>query len=190
MTGSKHSNSLGNSCEVLVVMDLQPRLLSSISGSSSLLNANSILLRASEFLEIPTIITEQVPDKLGKTVPLITESIASPQVIAKDSFSAFGSPEFCEKIQSLNAGRITLSGIETSICVFLTALDAISSNINVSVVSDCVGSRIMGDGDRCLKQLLYHGVEVIPLETYLFRNLKSSTHKSFKQITGLIKSRQ
>jgi hypothetical protein len=69
-------------------------------------------------------------------------------------------------------------------------LDAISSNINVSVVSDCVGSRIMGDGDRCLKQLLYHGVEVIPLETYLFRNLKSSTHKSFKQITGLIKSRQ
>ena len=66
MTGSKHSNSLGNSCEVLVVMDLQPRLLSSISGSSSLLNANSILLRASEFLEIPTIITEQVPDKLGK----------------------------------------------------------------------------------------------------------------------------
>lgn len=190
MIGSKHSNSTRNRREVLVVMDLQPRLLSTISGSTRLLDANSILLRASELLEIPAIITEQVPDKLGKTVPLIVESLTSPQVIAKDSFSAFGSVEFCEKIQSLNVGRITLSGIETSICVFLTALDAISSNIDVSVVSDCVGSRVISDGDRCLKQLHHYGVEVIPLETYIFRNLKSSNHKYFKQITGLIKSRQ
>ena len=54
-------------------MDLQPRLLSTISNSSTLLSANCILAQASNIVGIPLIFTEQVPDKLGNTNSCLRE---------------------------------------------------------------------------------------------------------------------
>lgn len=189
MTESKHSHNQENCREALLLMDLQVKLLSSIENQTSLLRSNTVLLKSAQMFEIHTIITEQVPEKLGKTHMDIAAHFINQTVIEKDSFSAFGSPDFVDLIEVSKINKLIIAGIETPICVFLTAIDAIRENINVSIISDCVSCRIKEDGKRCLDQLSHYGVEIIPLETFLFRKLKSSNHILFKEVSGLVKSR-
>jgi len=189
MTGSNHSHFQNNSDEAVLVMDLQPRLLSSIQHSSVLIKNCSIFLQSVAMLEIPVIVTEQVPQKLGSTVPQVIIEGNISEVLTKDSFSAFGSSNFCQIIESSKFKKLTILGIETSICIFLTAMDAIREKIEVTIISDCVGCRIPADGKRCMNQLQENGAQIIPLETYLFGKLASSAHPCFKGISQLIKSK-
>jgi isochorismate hydrolase len=189
MTGSNHSHFIKNSNEVVLVMDLQSRLLSSIHNSSVLIKNCSIFLQSMKILDLPVIVTEQVPQKLGSTIPeMIIEGNIS-EIISKDSFSAFGASNFYQIFKSSKFKKLTILGIETSICIFLTAMDAIRENIEVTVISDCVGCRIPADGKRCLEQLQENGAQIIPLETYLFGKLAFANHPRFKEISQLIKSK-
>ena len=189
MNQRNHTNHYGNCHEVILLMDLQPRLLSTIQNSNSLLNANSIFSQACNILGIPIIFTEQVPDKLGETDSSLTEALNGYKIIKKDSFSAFDSSEFSELISTSKVKNLVISGVETSICVFLTVMDALKQGLEVSVISDCVSCRRQEDGDLALRQLQHLGVRVIPLETFLFCKLKTSSHTSFREISGLIKTR-
>jgi hypothetical protein len=189
MTGSNHSHFQKSSDETVLVMDLQPRLLTTIPNSSILIQNCSIFIQSVARLELPVIVTEQVPQKLGTTVPEMMIGGDSFRIISKDSFSAFGATDFCQIIKSSKSKKLTILGIETSICIFWTAMDAIRENIEVTVISDCVGCRIHIDGSTCLDQLKDNGAQIIPLETYLFGKLESSAHPHFKEISQLIKSR-
>jgi len=189
-TGGNHTNHSQNSQAVVLAMDLQPRLLSSIDHATSIVDSTSILLRTAEILKTPIIVTEQVPEKLGQSVPELLNYVNRYKTITKDSFSAFLCSGFCKEISNLKTEKLIITGIETSICVFLTAIDALRKNIRVTVISDCVGSRRKKDGEDCLQQLRSHGAEVLPLETFLFQNLESSIHPNFREISGLIKTRQ
>lgn len=186
---SKHSNYSDTTNEAILLMDIQPRLLSSIENSESLLDASSILLKSAELLEMPIIITEQVPQKLGRTHPDLLSACKNPNLIEKDTFSAFGSSEFCELIGKLRINKLIIAGIETPICIFLTALHSLHTKIDVSIIYDCLGCRIKNDGEKSLVQLMHLGAEIIPLETFLFNKLQSSGHPNFKDISELIKSR-
>ena len=75
-------------------MDLQPRLLSSIKNADSILITCSILGQASKILGVPAFVTEQVPDKLGRTESSLVNSLKNFKLIEKDTFSAFGSDAF------------------------------------------------------------------------------------------------
>ena len=110
------------------------------------------------------------------------------EILAKDHFPLSVHLTFAI-IKSSKFKKLTILGIESSICIFLTAMDAIRENIEVTIISDCVGCRIPADGKMCLDQLQENGAQIIPLETYLFGKLASSAHPRFKEISQLIKSR-
>ena len=170
-------------------MDMQSRLLDSIENAAELIESCSILAACSKLIQIPSVITEQVPEKLGTTNKQIVSQLDNPQKIIKDTFSAFGSSGFCDLLTSSTTKRIILVGLETPICIFLTALDALKAGFSVTLLSDCVSCRVPRDGERCLAQLLQSGVEVIPLESFIFRELQYSAHPNFREISILIKSR-
>ena len=174
---------------VIVFMDMQSRLLNSIENADELIESCSILAACSKLIQIPSVLTEQVPEKLGSTDKQIVSQLDNPQIIIKDTFSAFGSSGFCDFLTQLNTKRIILVGIETPICIFLTALDALRAGFSVTLLSDCVSCRVPQDGKGCLSQLLQLGVEVIPLESFIFRELQYSAHPNFREISILIKSR-
>ena len=50
---------------VIVFMDMQSRLLNSIEHAGELIESCSILASCSKLLEMPSVLTEQVPEKLG-----------------------------------------------------------------------------------------------------------------------------
>ena len=79
--------------------------------------------------------------------------------------------------------------METSICVYLTALDALQSGLTVTILNDCVAGRRVHDSTVALSQLCTLGASVIPLETVAYSFLKDAEHREFKPVSALIRER-
>ena len=80
-----------NSGVGLIVVDLQESLLSGISNKDELIKSVELLIRAIKLFEIPIIVSEQVPEKLGSTENIIRSALVDSKTFPKKSFSIFGS---------------------------------------------------------------------------------------------------
>ena len=169
---------------ILVIIDIQEKLVKAASNGEKTIINTSKISQAAQILSIPVIITEQYPKGLGATVESITGSDAF--IIEKSSFSAFKEPEFEQKIKSLNRKQVILCGIETHICVLQTAIDLYKNGYKVYVLKDCVSSRSEEEQNSGLELLKQYGIKVITVEIALFQWLKSSKHPQFKDIQKLI----
>ncbi len=170
-----------------LLMDAQPRLLESIKGSELLIQSLEIYAGSMRILEVPVLLTEQVPAKLGTTIESISQH--GSKTFSKNSFSAFGDSQFCKWVEQNEISHILLGGIETSICIYLTALEARRRNMEVTILSDCVSGRRKKDGEYAMNELINAGVHVLGLETILYSILRSSEHAAFKDISTLIRER-
>jgi isochorismate hydrolase len=70
-----------------------------------------------------------VPNKLGKTSEIISAHLNSNKTISKSAFSIFGSVDFTNHLKELNINHLILTGIETSICIYLSAIDALKRDM-------------------------------------------------------------
>jgi len=172
-----------------LVLDAQPRLLNGIEGSASLIDSIQVFVRSMNSLGVPLCVTEQVPEKLGSTEEGILEACSASPLLSKDTFSAFGCPDFEKWITDHGSDHLLLTGIETPICVYLTAVDAVRRGLTVTVLTDCVGSRRQEDGKWALRKLENLGCHLLPLESLLYAMLKSARHEEFRSISALVKDR-
>ncbi len=72
---------------------------------------------------MPIIVTEQVPEKIGKTIPEITKLLENHQTISKASFSCCGEDRFKRELEAFNRKQIIVAGIEAHVCVYQTVSD-------------------------------------------------------------------
>lgn len=172
-----------------LILDAQPKLLGGIEGSEPFLDSVRVFARAMGVLSVPLCVTEQVPDKLGSTEDGILEACAGSPVFSKDSFSAFGCPDFEKWIGEGGVDHLLLTGIETPICVYLTGVDALRRGLTVTVLTDCVSCRRPEDGRWALRKLENLGCHLLPLESLLYAMLKSARHEQFRSISALVKDR-
>lgn len=172
-----------------LVLDLQPRLLDSVAERNALAGSVETFARSMVVLGVPLCLTEQVPDKLGPTEEGLLTVCGEAPCFPKDSFSAFGCGEFEEWISANGVEHLLLSGIETPICVYLTAVDAVRRGMAVTVLVDCVGCRRAQDGEWALRKMEKLGCHLLPLESLLYAILKSARHKEFRSISALVKDR-
>ena len=174
-----------------MVMDLQPKLVASFDPNEGdkLIKSVNLMVHAMQLLEIPLLVTEQAPEKLGHTLPQVFDGLPNPLFFQKDTFSAFGSESFCQWVEDHEIEQLLLSGVETSICIYLTALDAISRNLGVTILSDCVASRRSDDGADALRELRDAGVHILGVETVLYSIMRSSSPPKFRGISKLVKAR-
>ena len=172
-----------------LILDAQPKLLGGIEGSEPFLDSVRVFARAMGVLSVPLCVTEQVPDKLGSTEEGILEACSGSPVFSKDSFSAFGCPDFEKWIGEGGVDHLLLTGIETPICVYLTGVDALRRGLTVTVLTDCVSCRRPEDGKWALRKLENLGCHLLPLESLLYAMLKSARHEQFRSISALVKDR-
>ena len=172
-----------------LILDAQPRLLGGIEGAETLVDSIKVFARSMGALSVPLCVTEQVPDKLGPTEDGILEACPDSPTFSKDSFSAFGCPDFEDWISACGIEHLLLTGIETPICVYLTAVDAVRRGLTVTVLTDCVGCRRPEDGKWALRKLENLGCHLLPLESLLYAMLKSARHEQFRAISALVKDR-
>jgi hypothetical protein len=172
-----------------LVLDAQPRLLGGIERSEALSNSIEVFARSMNSLGVPLCVTEQVPQKLGPTEEGILEACSTSLLLSKDTFSAFGCPDFEMWINEHEVDHLLITGIETPICVYLTAVDAVRKGLTVTVLTDCVGCRRPEDGKWALRKLENLGCHLLPLESLLYAMLKSARHEEFRSISALVKDR-
>lgn len=170
----------------LVIIDIQEKLVKAAKNGDVAANIMSKITKAAKILNIPTIITEQYPQGLGKTVENIAQKTDA-EVIEKCSFSALLEPNFAEELQSLNRKQILIGGIETHICVLQTVVDLISEGYEVYVLKDCCASRNDFEHETGIELLKQYGAKITCTEIALFEWLKTSKHPDFKGIQALIK---
>jgi nicotinamidase-related amidase len=171
---------------VFVLIDVQEKFIPVIGNIEQvILNAN-ILVKVSEILKTPLIVTEQYPKGLGETSKKI---VLPPNVhpIEKMEFSCFNHEEFVKKINSLKVDSIVLFGIEAHVCILQTALDALKNDLNVYVVSDAISSRTLENKKTAIERMRQSGVFVVSTEILLFQLLKKAGTEEFRQISKLIK---
>ena len=174
---------------LLLCLDMQPVFLRVVGNGERVLRRCKFAVASARGLEIPVAFTEQVPARLGGTEPSLLGLVDGPEVHAKDTFSALaaGSPVHRALTDGRDFKRLIVCGVETPICVFQTATDALKAGLAVTVLSDCVGARREADARVCLDALARSGAQVLPSETVFYSVLGGATHPFFRSYTELVK---
>ncbi len=172
---------------VLLCIDLQPVFLNIMPRREALLRRCALAIEAARGLGLPVVFTEQAPGKLGPTAPeLLALAPGAPQ-LAKSSFSALGEDSIQAALSALGAEHLLICGLETPVCVYQTAIDAIGAGTPVTLLSDCLAARRDDDARDALAALRHAGANILPSETIFYSLLRDIHHPFFKGYTQLVK---
>ena len=174
---------------VLLVVDLQGKLMPPIFERERLIRNSQLLIRLAGILKIPTIMTTQYAKGLGGTVPEIASLLPESQAIDKQMFSCFGSDVFCSMLKRVpgNRNTILLCGMECHICVMQTALGALREGYLVHVASDAVSSRSEWNWQIGLERMRAAGAVISSTEMVLYEALRTSGDPAFKEMLKYLK---
>lgn len=184
MSLAQPTSTLSPGDAVLVVIDVQARLVPAMHEFGPVrANLRRLILGAGQ-LEVPVVTTEQYPRGLGPTVPGVAKWL--PEIrIEKVEFGCFGCPGF----EPALGGRRTLllCGIEAHVCVLQTALGGLERGYFVVVAADAVTSRSARNRDLALAQLAAAGATVTSTESILFQLLGRAGTEVFRAVSRLVR---
>lgn len=172
---------------VLVVVDVQERLLPFIHSSQSVIENIGLLLRAAAGLDLPVAMTTQYAKGLGRTHAEVTKLAPSALSFDKTTFSGFGLPAFKEGLAATGRHAVLLCGIEAHICVLQTGLDALAAGYQVHVVADATSSRAAPNADLGRRRLERAGAVLSSTEMAIYELLHSSDSSAFKTLLPYLK---
>lgn len=169
---------------MLLVVDLQARLMPAIHDGQAVVDNARRLLDAARLLDVPAHATEQYPRGLGGTVPGLLEGRDVP-VTEKAAFDACRTPGFVEALPA--RPRVVVIGCEAHVCVLQTVLGLRAAGRDVALVRDAIGSRRPENRDAAVERLARHGVEIVTTEMVVFEWLGGREHPRFKDALALIR---
>jgi len=169
---------------VLLLIDLQERLMPVIADHETVVARPVRLAEAATLLDVPVRATEQHPKGLGPTVPPLA---GYPQaVMAKTAFSAAGDPGFAELLPP-GGGQVVVAGAEAHVCVLQTVLDLLAAGRRVALAADAIGSRDPADKALAVERARQHGAEIVTSEMVLFEWLRDARHPKFREVHKLLR---
>ena len=172
---------------VLIIIDIQGNLAQAMYDKENLF-ANSVkLIQGFKAFNLPIIFTEQIPQKLDKTLPVILQELEGIEPIEKETFSCWDDRNFIKQLKALSRRHIVLAGIECHVCVYQTALDLISNGYNVHLVSDAVSSRTPENRQVGKDAMKIAGAHITSTEMVLFELLRTAADPKFKDIFKIVK---
>ena len=172
----------------LVVIDVQEKLYPIVQDKYNFLKNLEILIKGFKLLDLPIIVTEQVPQKLGHTVNPVRSILSDVEPVPKSSFSCAFDDKFNSKCDEfLNVDGYVLAGIETHICIYQTQRQMSLLGKHVEVVADAVSSRNKTNHDVALDRIKNSGGFLTTTEMILFELAGNAEGIIFKQISKLVK---
>ncbi|XP_030371076.1 isochorismatase domain-containing protein 1 [Scaptodrosophila lebanonensis] len=173
---------------LFMLCDVQEKFKPVMPLWSDLIENIKKLLAAGKIFNVPLVVTEQYPEKLGKTAAELDIKHACAN-IPKTKFSMIV-PPVMNNIDDIFGGKpksVVLFGVETHVCIEHTAFDLINNKVNVWLAADCCASRLNQDRDLALERLRDIGCIIATSESIIFNLLSDKNHKSFKDVAGLVK---
>ena len=152
----------------VLVVDVQERLAGAMPEPrmTDLRRAARVLLGAARELSVLSLYSEQYPKGLGPTLPDVSAELTATGAVRfeKLEFSAYGAV-----VEALaNTKSVVLLGMETHVCVYLTARDLCERGFAVHVVADGVASRRDDHREAGLELCRRAGACVTTSETVVF----------------------
>jgi len=172
----------------LLLIDFQDPFLNAIPDRERLLKRTSFAVEAATLFGCSLAVTEQLPEKLGGTTAELKQILPeTTPIYDKSTFSAMEADGLARWIESNQIDHLLLVGLETSICIYQTAIQALGDDIGVTLLSDCISERRPEDREPVLKQLLSMDAHVLPSETIFYSLLGSADHPQFREFTQIVK---
>ena len=172
---------------ILLVIDLQEKLAPLMYEKDQIILQVSKLIRFARIMDIPILVTEQVPQKIGRTIPQIVGLIEHIQPILKSSFSCVGNDAFVQRLQASGRQQVVVTGIEAHVCVYQTVRALLEKKFMVEVVSDAISSRRAADKCIALERMKWLGASLTSTEMIICELLKTAEHPKFREVIRLIK---
>lgn len=181
---------------MLMLIDMQEKLLPVIDDHEAVLRSAIFVVEAAKLLQVPVHVSEQYPKGLGRTVPEFQAVLSDAVPVEKTRFSAaeafrsaLGTSGTSESSETLRRS-VALIGIEAHICVQQTALELHAAGYRVSVIADAVGSRFAQDRMIAFELLRSAGVVVTTAESIVFEWCGGAEDPAFRSLSHLVRSRQ
>ena len=172
---------------LLLVIDIQERLAAAMLRRERVTNNVLHLLEVARLKNVPVVVTEQYPKGLGPTVPELAGALPAVSRVEKISFSCCGEAGFVDRVRATGRRKVVICGMETHVCVLMTALDLLHEGFIVHVVSDAVCSRQEENWSTALSMLRDAGAVVTSTETVLFQLLERAGSEEFRTISKRIR---
>ncbi|MFW5815221.1 MAG: hydrolase [Wenzhouxiangella sp.] len=189
MEANLHPNTEHPSTQdsLLLVVDVQGKLARLMHESEAMIAQQQILIEACRLLELPVVWAEQLPDKLGPTVPELGDKLSGLEPLAKSSFGCCGDTGLLEAIRASRRRQVILCGIEAHVCVWQTAAALRREDYAVHLVCDAVSSRSSFNREIAFRRMAQAGVSLSNVEMVLFELMGSAGHPRFRDVTRLLK---
>ncbi|MDP6170459.1 MAG: hydrolase [Candidatus Marinimicrobia bacterium] len=172
----------------LVVIDVQEKLFPVVHDRETFLRNLEILIQGFKLFELPILLTEQVPEKLGPTIEPIRSLLDGVEPIPKTSFSCASDPAFMSRSGTFDGSDgVVLAGIETHVCVYQTERDLIRRGQHVEVVTNAVSSRDPNNHRIALDRIRNNGGFLTTVEMLLFNIQEHASGDTFKELVQLVK---
>jgi nicotinamidase-related amidase len=175
---------------ILVVIDVQEKLMPVIENADAVLANIERLVRSCHILGVPTLVTQQYTKGLGPTVAPVQRALEESSgynPIEKMCFSAARCEPFAAQVSALDRRLVLVAGVETHVCVYQTARDLLAKNLSVSIVADAVSSRTAQNREIALQRLLADGATITSTEMALFELTGVSGTDEFRAISKLVR---
>ncbi len=173
---------------VLLVIDIQGKLATLMHDRESLFSSLSTLIQGMKIMGVPIIWIEQLPDKLGKSIPEVSDLLAPDMTpIPKHTFSCCKNSQFMEQFNAIDRTQVLLAGIESHICVYQTGMELLARGCEVQMVTDCISSRTPENRQLGIDRICRAGGNVTSVEMIFFELLQEAGGDLFRQVVKLIK---
>ena len=166
---------------VLLIIDLQERLLPAIEAGDQVLTYAAWLIGAARQLRVPVLLTEQYPQGLGGTAPVIDALIQPAERLLKTHFSAVAEGNLLSH-PAAQRQQWVVCGTESHVCVQQTVLDLLTTGREVVVVEEAVGSRQARDKALALERMRQHGAQIVSREMVAFEWLRQANTPEFRAV--------
>lgn len=173
----------------LLVVDVQERLFTAMDAErrdEMLRNAKTLAIAARR-LGVPIVATEQYPKGLGPTLPELRELLEDAITFEKVTFSCCGADGFLDQLRAADSTHVILVGLETHVCVLLTAVELLQLGFRVTVVADAVCSRARANHEIGLGEARQAGAVISTTETVVFQLLGRADTDVFREVSKLLR---
>jgi len=176
---------------IFLLCDVQERFRPVAHKFDAVISRSNRMLAAANELKIPTLVTEQYPKGLGKTVAGVDVSdlaVHGGGVYEKVSFSML-CPDVLSQLAALgDRTDFILCGIEAHVCVQQTTLDLLEAGKSVHLCVDAISSGSPTDRASGLLRVERAGAFLTTTEAVMMDLIRSKDHPSFKIISNALKA--
>ena len=185
---------------VVVVIDLQGKLLEMAHRSQLVIDASIRLMKLAEIFKVPVLLTEQYPQGLGATHPGVRAAFDGLDTrtgfLTKVSFGCCGDAAFEENLAALRPElareqrQVVVAGIEAHVCVMQTVIELLRTGQQVHLCWECVSGRGEEYRRHALQRMQQAGVQITNQESVGFEWARTKDHAGFRAMNRLLREGQ